>query len=398
MGVAQLGAVVAVHAVDRLRKARIPGGVSGFPVLPPSDTPVGTNVVRTYTEGQTLYADMLQAIREAKEFVYFETYVWRGDAVGQEFKDALCEAADRGVEVYAIYDGFGTLNQNPFFKIFPAHPHLHVRKVPEIRSGMLTFRVRRTGREHRKTLIVDDQLGFVGGFNIGEDFGTEWRDTHVRVTGPAVEELSDGYALFWNYVRRRRQPRLPQKYLKEWNPPINAAANMPSRLLFPVRGLYLDAFERATERILITTAYFIPDREILSALKAAARRGVTVQVLIPEYSNHILADWVARPFLGELLKAGVEIWLYQHAMVHSKTMTVDGIWSTVGTANIDRLSLMGNFEVNLQIRSDEYAAQIERIFANDLTTARRLTLEEWEDRSLLVKIGELLLRPYEAVV
>lgn len=395
---AQTAAMITVHLIDRLRRVRIPGGVKGFPALPPSDTPVGDGVVRTYTDGLSLYEDMLAAIRGAQDFIFFETYVWRADAVGQQFKDALYEAADRGVNVFIIYDGFGTLNQSLQFKRFPKHPRLHVRRLPEIRSGMFTLDIRKTGRTHRKNMVVDDKYGFVGGFNIGEDFGIEWRDTHVRITGCAVEELSDGFADFWNFLRRKQQPRLPLKYTKRWDAPISAAFNLPSRVLFPVRGLYLDAFARATDHILITTAYFIPDREVLSGLKAVVRRGVKVRVLIPEYSNHILADWVARPFFGELIRAGVEIWLYQHAMVHSKTMTVDGVWSTVGTANIDRLSLMGNYELNLQIRSPEYAQQLERIFENDLTTARLLTLEEWESRPFLVKIGELLLKPYEAIV
>lgn len=396
--VAQTAAVVAVHAVDRVRKARVPGGVTDFPTLPPSDTEVDNCVIRTYVDGVDLYADMLEAIRAAEEFIYFETYVWRADAIGQQFKEALYEAADRGVEVFVIYDGFGTLNQSPRFKHFPKHPNMHVIRLPILRKGIVTFNLRDTGRTHRKTMVVDDDYGFVGGFNIGVDFGHEWRDTHVRVTGRAVEELSDGYANFWNYLRRRRQPSLAPKFRRRWNPPISAAFNLPSRLLFPVRGLYLDAFSRAQKQILITTAYFIPDREILTALKNAAGRGVEVRVLIPEYSNHILADWVARPYLGQLLRAGVEIWAYQHAMMHSKTMTVDGVWSTVGTANIDRLSLRGNFEVNLQIYSAPYAAQMEKIFVNDLTTSRQITLQEWESRSWLVKIGEFLLRPYAAIV
>ena len=162
--------------------------------------------------------------------------------------------------------------------------------------------------------------------------------------------------------------------------------------------MYIDAIERATDRVLITTAYFIPDREVLGSLIAAARRGVRVQVLIPEYSNHILADWVARPYYGELLREGVEIWLYRHAMVHSKTMTVDGRWSTIGTANIDRLSMRGNYEVCLQFFSRPLAARMEEIFANDLTTARRLTIDEWEKRSTLTRVGEVLLGPLEPLV
>lgn len=394
---AQAAAVVAVHLVDRVRRARIPGGVRGFPTLPPRNVAVGDTDLRVYVEGKSLYHDMLEAIHDAQETIYFETYAWRGDSIGKMFKNALYEAADRGVKVYIVFDGFGTLNQSPRFRHFPKHPNLWTHRLSEIRAGLFLMDMRRTGRTHRKILVVDDAVGFVGGFNIGEDFGIEWRDTHVRVVGPAVEELSNGFVGFWNTLRGK-QPKLERKFVGQWDAPIKAAFNLPSRLLFPVRGLYLDAIERAKDHILITTAYFIPDRELLGGLVAAAERGVRVRVLIPEYSNHILADWVAWPFYGELLGAGVEIWLYQHAMIHSKTMTVDGVWSTVGTANLDRLSLMGNFEVNLQIYSAEFATVLEDVFDNDLTTSRCLTLREWEGRGPLQRLGEKLIAPFRAIV
>lgn len=394
---AQGAALLTVHAVDHLRKARIPGGVHGFPATEPLDVMVEDNDLRLYTEGQSLYADMLETINSAKKYIYFETYAWRSDQVGQAFKNALYAAADRGVDVFVVYDGFGTLNQNPLFKIFKRHPKMHVHRLAEIRAGLFTLDLRRTGRTHRKMLIADDKVGFLGGFNIGIDFGSEWRDTHVRVKGNAVEELIEGFVEFWNSLRETK-PKLARRFIKHWRAPISAEFNMPSRLLFPVRGLYLDAMERARDHIFITTAYFIPDKEILNALMSAVLRGVKVKVLIPEYSNHILADWVARPFFGDLLAAGVEIWLYQHAMIHSKTMTVDGIWSTVGTANIDRLSLMGNFEVNLQVYSQDFANALEKIFAHDLTTARQLSLQEWQDRSALTRLGETLLKPFNAIV
>lgn len=395
---AQVAAVVAVHAVDHMRKQRIPGGRHGFPTLPPADTEVARNGVRTYTEGHSLYADMLHEIDHAEHHIFFETYIWRSDAWGQVFKDALLAAAERGVDVFIVYDGFAVLNQDPRFYRMPDIPHLYVRRFPEIRSGMFTLDLRKTGRDHRKILVVDGKVGFVGGYNIGDPFANEWRDTHVRVTGDAVWDLENGFVDFWNHFKLRRHPGLPDRGAKKWNAEVTAAFNLPSQLLYPVRGLYIDAIDRATSRILITQAYFIPDKEILAALKAAARRGVRVQVLIPEYSNHILADWVARPYYGELLREGIEIWLYQHAMVHSKTMTVDGVWSTVGTANIDRLSMLGNYEVNMQFFSMELAKRMEEIFDNDLTTARRLTFEEWEGRTLVTRILERLLHPFEFVV
>lgn len=398
IAVAQAAAVVTVHAVDRMRRRRVPGGLRGFPTLPPSDTQVHNNEVRLYTEGTSLYADMLEAINNATDTIYFESFIWRSDETGQRFKSALIAAARRGVEVYVIYDGFAVLNQAPSFYLFPALPTLHVLRFPEIRSGMFTLNMRKTGRDHRKILVVDSSVGFVGGYNIGDPFGYEWRDTHVRITGPAVWELENGFADFWNHFKNRRQPSLPDQGAKAWNSAITAAFNLPYRLLYPVRGLYIDAMDRARDHIMITSAYFIPDREILQALVNAVRRGVRVQVLIPEFSNHIMADWVARPYYGELLREGVEIWLYRHAMVHSKTMTVDGMWSTIGTANIDRLSMLGNFEVNMQFHSRELASQMEAIFANDLTTARKLTIDEWDERSMMTRVLENLLQPFRVIV
>lgn len=395
---AQAAAVVTVHAIDRMRQQRIPGGRHGFPTLEPKDTRIGGTVARTYTEGNSLYYDMLEAIRTAEDHIFFETFIWRADEWGQRFKDALIAAADRGVEVFCVWDGFGVLNQNPSFYRFPEMPNLHLRRFPAFRSGLFTLNIRKTGQDHRKILVVDGTIGFVGGYNIGNAFADEWRDTHVCVTGDAVWELENGFVDFWNHFRSKTAPQLPDRGAKKWTSDVTAAFNVPERLLYPIRGMYIDAMERATRSISITTAYFIPDRELLAALIAASRRGVHVRVLIPEYSNHILADWVARPYFGQLLREGIEIWLYQHAMVHSKTMTVDGKWSTIGTANIDRLSMRGNYEVNMQFHSAELAERMEEIFANDLTTARQLTITEWEHRNWLTKIGEWLLSPFVIIV
>lgn len=395
---AQATAIAAIHTIDRMRRARVPGGFQGFPTLPPADTQVADNIVRSYTEGTSLYEDMLQAINSAQRTIMFESYIWRADEIGQRFKSALIAAAKRGVDVFIIYDGFGSFNQGLRFYQLPQLPTLHLRRFPTVRSGMFTLNMRKTGRDHRKILVVDSAVGFVGGYNIGDPFGLEWRDTHVRITGPAVWELENGFCDFWNHFKLKHHPSLPNMGAKKWSSDVTAAFNEPSRMLFPVRGLYIDAMDRATQSIHITAAYFIPDREILQSLISARRRGVRVQVLIPEYSNHIMADWVAWPYYGELLREGVEIWLYQHAMVHSKTMTVDGRWSTIGTANIDRLSMQGNFEVNMQFHSTELATRMEEIFANDLTTARQLTIDEWEKRPFIARIVERLLSPFEFVV
>ncbi len=389
-----LGAVGLVYGIDRLRKSLQMDSKPDFTKTEPCDIRVDQNDVRIYTSGETLYRDMLESIDQAKSQICFETYVWRGDETGRRFKKALHQAAERGVEVYVIYDGFGSLKTPFWFKIFKHNPHLHIRRFPEIRTGLFFMNLRRTGREHRKLLLCDNQVAYVGGYNIGNDFGSQWRDTHVRIEGPAIRELYGGFVEFWNQFRLSHQPRLTDSRSKPWHSNIEVAFNSPARLLYPVRGMYLDTFQRAKQHLYITTAYFVPDREILTELVAASRRGVTVKVLIPEYSNHILADWVARPFYGRLLEAGVEIWLFQNAMIHAKTLTADSFRSIVGTANLDRLSLQGNYELNLQIDSHDFAKAMEKIFENDLKSARRLTFAEWQNRSRLTRILEILVQAF----
>ncbi len=390
--VVPLGAAAAVVAVDRVRQQRAGLAAIG-PQVPPTRIPIAGSAVTTYTHGDDLFEAMLTAIRSARRQIYFETFIWKADSIGAQFKQALIEAAQRGVAVHVIFDGFANLVVRPSFYDFP--PTVQVLRFPVFRPGLLHLDLRHTGRDHRKILVVDSEIGFVGGYNVGQLYARHWRDTHLRIEGPAVWELENAFVDFWNEFRRRGQPELADHGAAQWEARIQAARNAPSRMLFPVRGLYLRAIDRATTRIFITQAYFIPDREILRALLAAARRGVDVRILVPEYSNHILADWVARGYYSALLDGGVRIFLYQGAMVHAKTATIDGRWSTVGTANIDRLSLLGNYEVNLELFSDEQAAHMEQVFAHDLGTSRPLTQHEWQGRGLLARVTERLLAPLQ---
>ncbi|GAA4416333.1 phospholipase D-like domain-containing protein [Georgenia halophila] len=388
----QAAAVVAVLAVDRVRKRREPPS-GEFPHTSPKTVDVAESKVTTFTYGAELYADMLARINAAERTVFFETFIWKADETGHAFKDALVAAAERGVDVFIAFDSWGNGVVPPSFKRFPEMPNLHVLRFPFFRPGVLTFNVRKTGRDHRKVLVIDATTAYVGGYNIGDLYATRWRDTHIRVDGASAWELENAFVDFWNDHRKRGQPAIPDRGARSWDARIRAAQNYPTRLIFPVRGIYLDAIDRAEHHVYITQGYFIPDREILAVLVAAARRGVDVRVLIPEVSNHVVADWAARTYYATLLEAGVTIWLYQDAMVHAKTMTVDGRWTTVGTTNIDRLSMTGNFEINLELFDRDLAEHMETVFRTDLTNCRQLTLEEWERRGLLARVAERLLKP-----
>jgi cardiolipin synthase len=387
---AQAVVVLGLIGVDSWRKRLRPRSVS-FPRTDTGTLPVGRSAVTVYAFGTALYDDMLAAIAAAEHRVLFETFIIKDDAVGQAFKAALIAAAGRGVEVYVIYDGFANLVvPRRFFSFGPA---VHVLRYPAFTPGMLLLDVHKSGRDHRKLLVVDGDHGFVGGYNIASAYATQWRDTHLRLSGPAAWDLESAFVDFWNSHRDPDQPALPQQGAEHWESRLRVHRNDPAQLVYPIRGMYLEAIDRAREQILITQPYFIPDREIVRALVDAARRGVQVRVLMPERSNHVIADWLAHGFFTRLLAGGVEIWRYEQAMIHAKTMTVDGRWSTVGTANIDRLSLTGNYEINVEIFDRALAAQLETIFATDQTNATRLSPELWDARPALARAVERLLAP-----
>ncbi|WP_337191459.1 phospholipase D-like domain-containing protein [Nocardioides flavescens] len=366
-----------------------------FPTTPPTPVEVGEGTVTTYTYGRDLYEDMLAAIGRAERQILFETYIWKGDEVGERFKHALAAAADRGVEVCCIYDGFANLVVSPRFKHFPAN--VKVLRYPVYAAGLRFFDLRRYGRDHRKILVVDDAEAFVGGYNIGSAYETEWRDTHVRITGPGVADLRRAFADFWNLHRRRRLRSSERPLLVEatstWEPHLRFHRNVPRLMMFPIRGMYLEAINRASRTIWITQAYFIPDQDFVDALKVAAARGVDVRVLVPLKSNHIVADWLSRGYFSQLLEAGVRIFRFKDAMVHAKTATVDGTWSTVGTANIDRLSLQGNYEINVEVIDRDLAGHLEQVYRVDESNSIELTRGEWEARDLHRRFTEMVLRP-----
>lgn len=385
----QFFAVASLMVTDRLRRVFRGKGVETLPRVPGYEFEVGgDHDVTVYVSGAVLFEDMIAAIDAAQHRVLFESYIIKGDDVGQRFKTALIAAADRGVDVHVIYDAFANLVVPSSFFDFP--PSVHVLRYPMFPSGANPLSPRAWGRDHRKILVVDDSVGFVGGYNIGDSYEDEWRDTHVAVRGSAVWDLENAFIDFWNSLRP--DVHLQPMATASWDPHIRAHRNVPAQLIFPIRGMYLEAIDRATTSIDITQAYFIPDHNILQALIDAAQRGVTVRLLVPKVSNHVLADWVARGFFTRMLEAGVQIWRYTDHMVHAKTMTVDGEWTTIGTANIDRLSLTGNYEIGLEVLDASLAQGMVRIFESDLGSAQRLTLEEWRGRTSLARVYERVLR------
>ena len=385
---AQAIVIITLTIITQLRKRRAPP--ANFPHGTSDPVEVDGTQTRIYTYGQDLYDAMLHAIDNAQETIFLDTFIWKNDELGQDFKQRLVQKAKAGVQVYVIFDGFGNMVVSPRFKRFP--PVVHALKYRSWHHLWDVIDIRRYARDHHKLLVVDNTLAFIGGYNIGALYATQWRDTHMHLQGPGAIDLAFAFVDFWNTHKGRHLPRISLDVKRDWQDHITVPSNDPLRLLFPIRGMYLNAINRAQHHIYLTSAYFIPNYVIMNALVAAAHRGVDVRVLVPWESNHVTADWVARGFFGTCLRNGIKVYGYKDAMIHAKTATIDGVWSTVGTANLDRLSLAGNYEMNVEIHNADFAAALEHAFMIDLTNAFKLTHERWAHRAWYDRISEIILR------
>lgn len=386
----QVVTLVALEVIAMLRERDMKRmKKKAFPYPDLNEIQVGKNRLRLYVSGKELYPAMLDAIESARECIYLESYLWKDDAIGAEVKKRLIRKAEQGVAVYVIFDGFGNLVVPHSFKVFP--PSIHALEYVPIKRPWHILDPRRYALDHRKLLIVDGHIGFIGGYNLGVAFATEWRDTHLRIDGPAAADLAHAFIDFWNRSSPRNE--IERHYRRHFDPFINLRGNDASRLTFPIRDMYIDAIDQAEHHIMLTNAYFVPDRILLDALKSARKRGVDVRIVVPWTSNHIVVEWLARGYFTKCLRAGIRVFGYSHTMLHAKTCTIDGQWSTVGTANLDRLSSIGNYEINVEIYSAGLARQMERVFECDTKDAVELTLDYWTGRPWFAKFGESIISP-----
>ncbi len=367
-----------------------------FPRLDLQEVQVGENRLQLYCYGRELFDDMLAAIDSAKESVYIESYIWKDDEAGWEFKTHLAKKAAEGVPVYVIFDNLGNLVvPRSFKKSFD--PRIHLLSYQALHNIFQLIDIRRYALDHRKILVVDGQTSFIGGYNIGSLYADTWRDTHLRIIGPTSSDLARSFVDFWNRFSAKRE-QIAYTYSRGFEPLIHLHGNDALRLTFPIRDMYIEAINRAEHTIFLSTAYFVPDHTLLDSLKEAARRGVDVSVLLPLHSNHTLVDWVSHAYFSDCIEAGIRILGYEHAMLHAKTCTIDGKWSTVGTANIDRLSSLGNFEINVEIYSSEFAAVMCKLFDCDTADVKPIDLEVWNKRPWYAKFGERLLSSWRVAM
>ena len=365
-----------------------------FPHISLQEVEIGESTVQIYDYGHDLYQAMLSAIDAAQKSIYLETYIWKDDQVGQEFKQKLACKAKQGVEVYVILDSFANTVVPREFKVFPTN--IHVLKYQSFNKPWYIFDPRRYALDHRKILVIDGSTGFIGGFNLGSLYETTWRDTHLRMKGPATAHLAQSFIDFWNQ-HAPNQDHISRHYPRRFDSLINLRGTSALQLTFPIRDMYIEAIDKAERSILLSNAYFVPDRALLGALKAAARRGVDVEILVPWVSNHVIVDWLTRGHFAECLKAGIRIFGYRN-MLHAKTCAIDGEWSTIGTANLDRLSSVGNYEINVEVYSKELAHQMEALFKCDRSNSFELTLEQWLKRPWYAILSERILSPLRALL
>lgn len=353
---------------------------------PPRRT-ADTARIRVYTEGDRLYAAMLATIRSARTSVELESYIFADDEIGRRFIAALNERAHAGVRVQVQLDAAGSFFWRP-----GAVQKALVGGGVQLRwfhrwSWRAPLRYNR--RNHRKILVVDGRRGFFGGFNIHREnsrtvYGEgRWRDTHLEVRGAMAKELQVLFDAFW----RRRQRQSPVSLTSGGNQLITNYSRRGRRFL---HMLFTSKFATAKRTIHLTTPYFVPDYRTRRNLMRAARRGVDVRLLVPRKNNEALAQWAAHAAYANLLAAGVHIHEYLPRMLHAKTLVVDGVWSSVGTANLDYRSFFLNYELNLASEDPALARTLERQFRQDLAQSDLIRPRRWAQRSWLLRPLELI--------
>jgi cardiolipin synthase A/B len=361
------------------------------------------NEVRSFVRGEDKFAALLEAIRGAQHHIHMEYYIIKDDELGREVVSALTEKARQGVEVRLLYDALGNKippkdyrdlilaggKVSPFYKVL----------IPAV-----TLRV--NYHDHRKIAVIDGATGFLGGFNIGDEYLGKgplgfWRDTAVGIKGPGVKALQLRFLLDWHYATKEKIP-----YENAYFPDVQGCGGSmvqivsggPDHKWNPIKEEYLKLIGIAKEHIYLQTPYFIPDRSVLDALRIAALSGVDVRIMFPCKPDHPFVYWASYSYIAELLDAGVRAYTYDNGFIHAKTATVDDHVSSIGTANWDIRSFRLNFETNAVIYDREFAAQQRKIFEEDIVLSTEITKDRYGQRSLEVRFKEGISRLFSPVL
>jgi cardiolipin synthase len=386
------------------RHALLIEAISGSPL-------VAGNKVTLLIDGPATYGAMFKAIREARDSINFETFIFEEDEVGRRFADTLLKKQAEGVQVHLIYDGVGSMKTPAAFFQRMRDGGIQVREfnpINPLEAGGKIWRLNQ--RDHRKILVVDGKVAFTGGVNISSVYASSssgrrsgehkggpgerpWRDTHIQIAGPAVAEFQKLFLETWS---RLKGPESDRKYFptlkREGKDLVRVVGSTPGTENRITYMMYVSAFTYAENFIHLTTPYFAPDNQTMDALTRAAGRGVDVRIVLPGESDSVLLYYAGRSHYTHLLESGVKLYERRNSMLHAKTAVIDNIWSTVGSTNMDLTSFLNNDEVNAIILGRDFAAEMEALFEEDLRQSHQILLGEWKKRPLWGRFKEWFIK------
>lgn len=357
------------------------------------------NSIDIYTDGPSKFEALFRDLEQAKDHIHLVYYIVNNDGIGRKLLDCLTRKAEEGVKVRFLYDPIGSYRLPsgffaPLLRAGGEASAFFPSKIP-----YLNFRV--NYRNHRKLVIVDGRVGYIGGFNVGDEYmGLDkrfghWRDTHLRVTGSAVRQMQARFLMDWRLASKREEEEVAGFF-----PPaedggrvgMQIVASGPDQAQEQIRNAYIRMIHHAKESVWIETPYFIPDESLLDALQMAALSGVDVRIIIPGIPDHQMVYWATHSYLGDLLPLGVKCYLYRNGFLHAKSMVVDGKVATVGTANFDIRSFKLNFEVNAILYDQAVARRLQEIFLEDMEHSKEWTLDDYLKRPRSHKFRESVTR------
>ncbi|UFT99022.1 cardiolipin synthase [Radiobacillus kanasensis] len=356
------------------------------------------NQVEIFTDGEKKFHALLEDIEKAKDHIHLLYYIIRHDHLGQRIAEALSRKAKEGIEVRVLYDDMGSreLSRRFIKKIRQAGAEVEAFFPPLI--PRINFKI--NYRNHRKLAIIDGKIGYIGGFNIGDEylgynkrFGY-WRDTHLKIVGDAVRNMQTRFILDWNQASRHDIEYKERYYEAEaaGDVGVQVVSSGPDSDWQQIKNGYIKMIMSAKEYVYIQTPYFIPDDSLADALKIAALSGVDVKIMIPNKPDHPFVYWATYSNIGEQLNAGAHVYIYEKGFLHSKTIIVDGKIASVGTANIDVRSFRLNFEVNAFLYNSDIAKKLVEKFEEDIEDSTPLTHNQYLNRSAWIKVKESVSR------
>lgn len=356
------------------------------------------NELKVLRNGEETFPEIFREIEQAKHHIHLEYYIVEDDTIGNYLRELLIQKAREGVEVRFIYDDVGSWELKRKWLKTMTDAGIKVDCFMRVRFPNLTSRV--NYRNHRKILVVDGNTAFVGGLNFADRYQDgvagigPWRDTHLKITGGGATALQIIFMADWYFVSK--EILRGESYFKPFVPGngklVQMVASGPDSDWESIGQAYFAAIASAAESVFISTPYLMPTADIVTALKTSALGGIDVRIIVPGMSDAITPKWGTNSYIEELLDAGVKIYFYKAGFIHSKVIVVDGIFSSVGTANLDFRSLETNFEVNAMIYDEETAGILASQFIEDQAKSDQVILEEWVKRPRINKIKESFAR------